>query len=155
MAGEAAHVQFIDDRIFERRQRRTIFVPIIGPANKKTAARCLAVGDGGASGVEENDLGIEAMAASFGPVDAPAIAKDRRQAGHENMPVVAGAMAVRIERYFRQHLIFVHGQNNQPHRRPMAAQQGKVHAVNQRGGPQGQGASVRSFQCFMKFLTSP
>ena len=38
MAGEAAHVQFVDDGIFQRRDERGILAPVVGPADEQAAA---------------------------------------------------------------------------------------------------------------------
>ncbi len=110
VAGEAADVQLVDDRVLQRRQRRRVLAPVERAADEQAAPRGAAhagrwpaqvgaaapagaVGEGGRGRVEQDDAGVEAVAAPVRPVHAPAVAERRRQAGDQDVPVVAGAVA--------------------------------------------------------------
>ena len=88
MAGEAAHVQLVDDGVFERREQRDVFVPVEGAAKEQAAARGprhtrlridvprrIASPDapprhGRARRVEEDKVGIKAMPKADRAIDA-------------------------------------------------------------------------------------
>jgi hypothetical protein len=90
MGGESTHVQFVDDRILERRQRRNVLLPLKRAAKKDAAPYGAvgvalgreppdgAVGKSGAGGIEEHLGRVEAMAGARRTVHAPAVAEGRR-----------------------------------------------------------------------------
>src|SRR5258708_17618710 len=112
MHREAAHVQLIDNGVFERRQRRRVLVPIERPAEEQAApvsagrralemmaigSPACAVGDSGAAGVEQYEVWVEAMPAAARAIDPPAVAKRGGQAGDKYVPVIAGAVLYSVE----------------------------------------------------------
>ena len=152
MAGEAADVQLVDDGVFERRQRRRILLPVEGPAQEDAAARWWLRRSGLAAtgprrrrrtGRWRRDRAGRGRDRSSGPaaraVDAPAVAERRRQAGDQDVPVVAGAVAARVQGDLGQRLAAVQRVEDQEHRGAVAAQQGEVDAVGLGRGAQRQG----------------
>ena len=90
MASKAADVKFVDDRIFERDQRRAVVGPVVpGPRTynlRRTdcfafdlalAAPSPAAGDQRGRGVEKHDRRIVAGVGADRPVDPPTVAKLR------------------------------------------------------------------------------
>ena len=172
MAGEAADVQLVDDGVFERRTAAERPRASRRPAEEQAAAmgalaRVVPVSvrigrnrgrvvraprpcpsdDGGAGGVEQDELGIEAMAAAVRPIDAPAVAKGRRQPDDQDVPVVAGAVLADRQRDLAQRVVAVEGQQDEADRRAVAAQQGEIDAVGQGGGAQRQRSSASGAKC--------
>ena len=124
MAGKAADVQFINDGIFQGNARRYVLAPVKRLANEEAAppgafgvgltrlAPDRAVGEGGRGWVQKNERWIEAVATVLGAIHTPAIAKSRRQSGHQHVPVAPRAILRRVERDFRERSIAVQGIND-------------------------------------------
>src|SRR3954469_23211734 len=111
MGREAADVDFVDDAIFERDDKRRFVAPVEGLPAKEAAsvraasgAHCAAkvvlvfspfaaVGEGDARWIDQNQFGIVPVERrAFWSIDAPAIAKDDGQSADADVPVIAGAV---------------------------------------------------------------
>src|SRR3954467_7355783 len=86
------------------------------------------------------------MTTSARSIDAPAVAEDRRQAGNQDVPVIARAVLERIEANFRQRVIAFIGQEKQLNGCAMTAKEGEIDAVRKCGRPQGKRSAAGSFQ---------
>jgi hypothetical protein len=157
MAGEAADVQLVNDGVRQGHERRHVLLPVEGPAEEKTAARGVlgagldeaapdgAAGDGGRRRVDEDEVAVEAVAAAGRAIDAPAVAERGRQAADEDVPVVAGAVAARVEGDLAERLRpLLEGVQHERHGRAVPAEQGEVDAVGLGGGAEGQGTAARA-----------
>src|SRR5258708_36988019 len=80
-----------------------------------------AIGDFRGGRIQKDNFRIEAMPTIFGPVDAPTIAESRGQAGHQDVPVIAGAVLLRVERNLRQDSGAFQRIKNEPHGGAMPA----------------------------------
>ena len=125
--GEATNVQFVDHGLGERPAQRAVALPVVMTGVGHHALEGLRMvgtrqrgggapvvgghGDGATIRVEQRLVAIETQAA--GRVDralgAPGIQLSGRQAGHAHMPVVAGAVLVRIQRHHPRRLGVVDG----------------------------------------------
>src|SRR5262249_19628051 len=96
--------------------------PASGKVNRAAAgAPISAIGYRGGGGIEQDSFGLKAIAAAARAIDAPAITKDGRQAGNENMPVIARTVLAGVQRDFRDWGFTLRRQNQQPHRVAMPA----------------------------------
>ena len=77
------------------------------------------------------------MAGAARAVDAPAVSEGRRQAGDEDVPVVAGAVAARMQGDLRERLVAVERIDDEEDGRAVAAQQGEIDAVGLGRGAEG------------------
>ena len=75
------------------------------------------------------------MAVVLGPVDPVAVAELLRQAVDADVPVVAGAILERIERDLGMDLAVAGLGQDQPHGRPVPAEQDKIDAGRRRHRP--------------------
>src|SRR5262245_19756191 len=135
MAGESADVQLIDDAVFPRHQGRRIFLPVVArSAQKKAATNCClwvwlgerapgrAVGEHHSGRVEQDGVAVETAARRVGAVDAPAVLEAVGQSLETYVPVMAGAVPVRIEINLRGFVV-VERFNNEADLGAMLAQQ--------------------------------
>src|SRR5712671_2386428 len=91
VARKSAHVQFVNDGVFEWNPWRHIFAPIEGTPEKNASfdraflfrlsrgPPDAAAGKGRRRGIEKHGVGIEPVAVPWGPIDAPAVPEDRGQ----------------------------------------------------------------------------
>src|SRR5579864_3946376 len=98
MAGEAAHMQLVDDGVFERNAGRHVFAPVEGPTDEEAPASRAervglakfppdrAVGEGRSCRVQQYLRRIEAMQQPLGTIYAPAVPKRHRQPRDLDMP---------------------------------------------------------------------
>ena len=141
--GEAAHVDFVNDRVFVRRQRGFVFAPIIPRRVRHHAppARTLGVyltrpcphrpvRNHCRCRVDLHAGRVVTVLLPLRPIDTPAVAKHVRQAFDANVPMVPGAVLVRVQHDLRARL---HPprlrENHQRNRRRVPTEYREVHAI--------------------------
>ena len=109
VAGEAAHVQFVDDRVLQGDAQRPVALPVVAVAVDQAAgfaaqagARTAPVGrvDLAGVGVEQDAAVVIGMAAAqriVGTADPVAVAQVVRGADEQGVPDIAGAVVGRVE----------------------------------------------------------
>src|SRR5205085_5272939 len=130
----------VDDGVFHWRDHRHIFAPIVMPTMIKAAAMgasflveavevmvvdapARSIGDGGATRIEEDERGIEAMGGAHRSVDAPAVAANLGRFTDVNVPKVAGAMLARVERNLGEDVVAVDRLKDEVHGDSVSAHQ--------------------------------
>ena len=116
VAREAAHVRLVDDGLRKGAAQQAVALPVVGVvggdhalhgpgvvaagAARGAAAVVARHRDGAAVGVEQQLVAVEAVAAQRveWAVHAPGVELAHREAGHEDVPVMPGAVAVGVER---------------------------------------------------------
>ena len=96
--------------------------------------------------VEQDDLGVVAVAVVLGPVDPVAVAELLGQAVDADVPVVARAVQQRVERDLGVDLAVAGLREDQPDRRPVPAEQDEVDPAGRRSRSRGQRAAARDQQ---------
>ena len=79
-------------------------------------------------------------------IDAPAVAKSGRQTGDEDMPVIAGAVALGVQGDFLHRIAAVERIENKENCRAMPTQQDEVDPFRRHGSPERQAAATGHLQ---------
>ena len=104
----------------------------------------IAARDGRSRRIEEHGRRVEAVAIPCRPVDAPAIAKDRRQACNEDVPMIAGAVFQSVEFEFGKDFVRLDAVEHQPNIGTMPAGNDEVDSIDLGGRSHGQAAATGS-----------
>ena len=95
-----------------------------------------------ATGSSRTIVGVEIVAEAGGAIDAPAVTEGGRQAGDEDVPVVAGAIASRMQGNFGHRRRAVQGIDDKKDCGAVPAQKSKVDPFGSAGRSQGQTATA-------------
>ena len=150
VTGEAAHVQFVNDRVLQGDAQRPVALPVVAMAVDQAAGLAAQAGarvapggrvDLAGVGVEQDAAAVKGMAAARGVVGAAqpvAVAQVVRCAGEQGVPDVTGAVAGRVERELAPPGPVAAG-DHQRDRLGVAREQGKIDAVRGHRAAVGQG----------------
>ena len=106
---ESAHVDFVDDGVFHRRQGRTVLAPVEAMAAEDAAPGCrlaarlhgsapdCRIGERRGRGVEQDHRGVEAVTLALGSIDPPAVRERIGQTAKVDVPMVPRAVPARVQ----------------------------------------------------------
>ncbi len=151
--GVTAHVELVDDRVFQGRARIDAAVALGRCVDHQASSRQVAAGsprpaagEGPRVRVEQDLPRVVAMAMILGPVDPIAVAEFFGEAVDPDVPVVAGAIEQGVERDLGVGLAVARLRQDQPDRRPVPAEQDEIDPAGRRRRPGGQRAAARDQQ---------